>query len=215
MLRKWCSATLVGLLSSALWAGVVHAHAVVYPKAMNANSFEKFTLRVPVEKESATVKVRIEMPEGFAVSRVRPMPGWTYTVEKAADGKTLKAVTWSGGKIEPGEFQEFEFNGKTAAEPGKYAFRAFQTYADGETVEWTGPSDADRPASFVELKATAAGTDAHGQQKPAAGHAPAPAPSPAAQEPAGTGAGNMAATAAGYGGLLLGGAALVVALRRK
>lgn len=194
--------------------GVAGAHATVYPRSMNANSFEKFILRVPVEKESDTVKVRVEVPEGFTVSRVRPLAGWSCAVEKTADGKSVKAITWSGGKIAPGEFQEFEFQGKTAENPGKYAFLAYQTYADGETVNWTGPSDAQKPASVVELKAAAGTTDAHGQEKPAAPAAQpaepdAPAPAPAA------GGANPLTTAAAYGGLALGAAALLLSLRRK
>jgi uncharacterized protein YcnI len=202
----------LGLLLS--FPGFVQAHAVVYPKEMSANSYEKFTLRVPVEKESDTVKVRIEMPEGFTISRVKPVPGWTYAMEKGADGKTVKAITWSGGKIAPGEFQEFEFQGKTAAQPGKYAFPVYQTYADGETVAWTGPADAKTPASVVEVKATGAAADAHGQEKPAAQVPGTPAAPAEAAKPA-AGAAHPLTTGAAYGGLLLGAAALLVAWRRK
>ncbi|MFZ5827474.1 MAG: YcnI family protein [Bacillota bacterium] len=199
--------TIAALLLIAL-AGMAGAHAVVYPKTMNANSYEKFTLRVPAEKESDTVKVRVEMPEGFTISRVKPLPGWSYEMEKDADGKTVKAITWSGGKIAPGEFQEFEFQGKTAKDAGRYAFPVWQTYADGETVAWTGPSDANTPASVVEVKATGAAVDAHGKEQPGT---TAPAPS----EPAPGGGASPLTTAAAVGGLVLGGAALVVALRKR
>lgn len=191
-------------------ASIAGAHAVVFPRTMNADSYEKFVLRVPNEKESATTQVKVEIPEGFAVSRVKPMYGWNYEFERAEDGKTVKAITWSGGKILPGEFQEFEFNGKTAAEPGRYAFRAWQTYDDGETVEWTGPADAAKPASFVELKAAATTTDSHGAEKPA--QTPAPAPEPA---PESASASSPLTPLAAYGGLILGAAALVLALRRR
>ena len=39
-------------------------------------------------------------------------------------------------------------------EAGELAFPALQTYDDGEVVEWTGPPDADTPASIVEIGAT-------------------------------------------------------------
>ncbi|HYF93035.1 MAG TPA: YcnI family protein [Symbiobacteriaceae bacterium] len=197
--------------------GVVWAHAVVYPKTINANSYEKFTVRVPTEKETDTVKVRVEVPEGFAVSRVKPLPGWTYEMEKSADGKVVKAIIWSGGKIAPGEFQEFEFQGKSAQSPGKYAFPIHQTYAGGQTVAWTGPSDAQTPASVVEVQATGAAVDDHGQQKPAAQvpNTPAPAPAPAPAAPAAPQGGSPITTTAAYAGVALGAVALLVALRKR
>lgn len=217
-MRQRFAALFVAVAMLLALPGVAGAHAVVFPTSMNANSYEKFTLRVPVEKESATVSIKVEVPEGFLVSRVKPLAGWTYTVEKSADGKSVKAITWSGGQILPGEFQEFEFQGKTAENPGKYAFKAYQTYADGETVNWTGPSDAKTPASVVELKAAAAGTDAHGQEKAAQPAAQAPAetaPAPATTAPAAAGGANPMTTAAAYGGLALGAIALLLALRRR
>jgi len=212
MLRKVAAYTALIMTMLLALPAVVQAHVTVAPKAINASSYEVFTLRVPTEKESDTVKVRVEVPEGFAVSRVKPMPGWTYVMEKSADGKTVKAIAWSGGKIAPGEFQEFQFQGKSAANAGKYAFPAFQTYANGETVAWSGPSDAQTPASIVEVKATGGGVDAHGQEKPAAPATPAPVAT--ATPPVETRS-NPYTAAAAYGGLVLGAAALLVALLKR
>lgn len=222
-MRTQVISLLVAIMAVLAFPSIAGAHAVVYPKQANANSYEKFMLRVPNEKSSATIRVKVEMPEGWAISRVKPVPGWSYTFEKSADGKTVKAITWSGGKILDGEFQEFEFNGKTANNPGTYAFRAWQTYEDGETVEWTGAADAPKPASFVQLVASAAQTDAHGHTntEPKPGTAPAPAtPAPGANQPAAPVAAEPTAanplnTAAAWGGLVLGAGALLVALRRK
>ncbi len=202
-------------------AAVASAHAVVFPKQATANSYEKFALRVPAEKDVPTVKVRVEIPEGFAISRVQPLPGWKYEFERAADG-TVKAIVWSGGEIGATEFQEFVFQGKTPKDPGKFAFRAWQTYKNGEVAEWTGPSDAKTPASVVEIVPGAAQTDAHGAQQPAAPApatpapaTPAPAtPAPAAAESAQPAGGGFTPVAA-YGGLALGALALVLTLRRR
>lgn len=196
--------------------GLALAHATVSPKTVNANSYEKFVLRVPSEKASDTVKVRIEVPEGFAVSRVKPLAGWTYEFEKSADGATVKAIVWSGGKIGPTEFQEFEFQGKSAEKPGKYAFPVVQTYASGEVVNWTGPSDAQTPASFVEVQAAAGGTDAHGvttAPAPTTTTAPASSPTPAAPAPAASAAKPNNAVA--YTALGLAAVALALSLRRR
>ncbi|HEY3367884.1 MAG TPA: YcnI family protein [Symbiobacteriaceae bacterium] len=219
MLRKTALAMLMTLMMLVAVSGIASAHAVVYPKTAVSNSYQAFALRVPTEKEVPTIQLRVEMPADFAVSRVRPLPGWTYAVEKTADGKAIKAITWTGGKILPGEYQDFEFQGKTAANPGKYAFRAFQTYADGETVEWTGPADAKTPASIVEVVAGVTTTDAHGQEQ-AIDHKPtgAPATPPGAPATAPTSApagSNPWTAAAAYGGFVLAVAALLVAFWRR
>jgi len=38
--------------------------------------------------------------------------------------------------------------------------RAFQTYADGEVVQWTGPEGSKRPASATQLTTRSAGGSA-------------------------------------------------------
>lgn len=215
-MRRTPTVLLLAFAFVLLMATVASAHAVVYPQQAKADSYEKFALRVPTEKDVATTKVRVEIPAGWAISRVQPLPGWTYQMEKDAKG-SVTAITWSGGEIGPAEFQEFVFQGKTPKDPGKYAFRAIQTYKDGSVVEWTGPADAKTPASQVEVVAAGATTDAHGQTTPAPAAQTAPAtsaqPAPAAQAAPASGGGFTPVAA--YGGLLLGALALVLSLVRR
>src|SRR3954447_25251017 len=84
-------------------AGVAWAHVVVTPKEAPAGSYQKFSVSVPTEKDIPTTGVRVEVPEGFTVTGVQPVPGWQHEFEK--DGGVVKTITWSGGKIEPEEFQ--------------------------------------------------------------------------------------------------------------
>lgn len=213
MIRKSMRVLAYAIICVLAIAGVASAHAVVYPRTATADSFEKFSVRVPSEKESPTVKVRVEFPAEFAISRVQPVPGWTYAMEKSADGTAVTAITWSGGQIGPTELQEFVFQGKTPKNPGNYAFKIYQTYADGETVAWTGPSDAKTPASLVAIVAAPSTTDAHGAPT-APTSTPTPTTAAPASQPAASGSSPWT-TGAAYGGLVLGLAALVVALRRK
>lgn len=192
-------ALLVGL------QGIAAAHAVVYPKQVTAGSYEKFSLRVPNEKEIPTTKVKVEIPAGFTVSRVQPLPGWTYTFTKDASGN-VTAIEWTGGEIGATEFQEFVMSGKAPSEAGKVSWKAYQTYKDGTVVAWTGPSDAQTPASIVEVVAGTGTTDGHG-------HATAPEAKPATEAKA-EGA-SSASNWAGWGGLGLGAIALLVALFKK
>jgi uncharacterized protein YcnI len=136
------------------------AHVVVSPEEVAAGGYETLTVSVPTEKEVPTTKIRVEVPEGFLLSGVQPVPGWEYAFEE--DGGVVTAVTWSGGEIGPREFQQFLVQAQAPEEPGEYPWKAFQTYEDGSVVEWTGPPDAEEPASVVVV--VPSGTDEHGAQ---------------------------------------------------
>ena len=77
------------------------------------------------------------------------MPGWEHTFEE--DGGVVTAVTFSGGEIRPQEFQQFLVQAQAPEQPGKYSWKAIQTYDDGSVVEWTAPPDSEEPASVVEV----------------------------------------------------------------
>jgi uncharacterized protein YcnI len=131
------------------------AHVVVSPEEVAAGDYETLTVSVPTEKEVPTTKIRVEVPEGFLLSGVQPVPGWEYAFEE--DGGVITAVTWSGGEIGPREFQQFLVQAQAPEEPGEYPWRAIQTYGDGSVVEWTGPPDAEEPASVVEVVPSGSG----------------------------------------------------------
>ncbi len=173
--------------------GVAWAHVRLVPEEVPADSFQVLTVRVPTEKDVPTTEVRVEVPEGFTISRVKPVPGWEYEFEEEAG--VVSAITWSGGEIGATEFQEFDIQGKTPEEAGEYPWRAFQTYEDGSVVEWVGPEDAEEPASVV----TVAEGDHHGAATQ--GSNPEEASSAGAITPV-----------AAYSGLGVGALALVAAL---
>ena len=135
---------------------VAAAHVGVNPGEVPPDTSQVFAVRVPTERNEPTVAVRVEFPPGLTVSRFQPKPGWTYEVEKDSSGKTV-AVTWSGGRIGPDEYDEFVFIGRTPKETGALVFNAYQTYGSGEVVEWTGPSDGEKPAPTVEVRPAPSG----------------------------------------------------------
>ncbi|PWK15894.1 YcnI family protein [Tumebacillus permanentifrigoris] len=160
------------LLTAALtWTTTASAHVTVWPKETTTGAYEKYTVRVPVEKDVNTTKVRVEFPAGVKVSTVEPMTGWDYAYEKNADG-TNKAITWTAtaGGIKAGEFMEFNFVGANPKEAGsgKLVWKAFQTYTDNSVVEWTGEEGSKTPASVTTIHAgTTAGHDDHSDDKKA------------------------------------------------
>jgi uncharacterized protein YcnI len=136
-------------------ASVANAHVRVLPEEVPADSFEVFTVRVPTEKDIPTTEIRVEVPEGFTVSRVEPVSGWDYELEEEAG--VVRAITWSGGEIGETEFRQFNVQGKTPEEPGEYPWNAYQTYEDGEVVEWIGTENSEEPASVIRVAEGARG----------------------------------------------------------
>jgi periplasmic copper chaperone A len=147
MLRR----TIVPLMGAALiFTPAAAAHVTINPDAVPADSFARFDLRVPNEREDAsTTKVAVKLPEGLVEVSFEHKQGWKRSV-------TMKTVTWRGGKIGPGEFDEFGLSAKVPDEPGtKLTFPAVQTYSNGEVVRWISAPDADEPAPQVTLEAAA------------------------------------------------------------
>jgi len=158
---------LVPLAAAALaLAPAAAAHVTVNPNEVPADSFSRFAVRVPNERPNAdTVKVTLQLPEGLFFVSFQPKEGWTRTVtmetldrpaevfgEKVTE--RIATVTWEGGSIAPGEFDEFGISAKVPNAPGRaLVFPAVQTYANGEVVRWIGPPDADEPAPRVTLAA--------------------------------------------------------------
>jgi uncharacterized protein YcnI len=139
-------------------AGTSWAHVVVTPEEVVAEEYATLTVTVPTEKDMPTTEVRVEVPEGFTVSGMQPVPGWEYEFEE--DGGLITSVTWSGREIGPREFQQFLLSAQAPEEPGEYPWRAFQTYEDGSVVEWTGPPDAEEPAPVIVV-GSAGGAKGH------------------------------------------------------
>jgi uncharacterized protein YcnI len=114
------------------------AHVSVNPSTAAEGSFSKLTFRVPNESDTAsTTSVQVVMPDGLEGVRTRALPGWTIDVERSGD--TVTSVTWSGGEIAPGEFEEFDISVGPIPEADSLVFRAVQTYSDGEVVRWIDP----------------------------------------------------------------------------
>jgi uncharacterized protein YcnI len=148
------------------------AHVTLQPDTAPADGFTRLDVRVPNERDdAATVKVDVQLPPGFAFVSYEPKPGWKVEVkrEKAEQpieveggfevDEEIRQITWSGGRIGPGEFVDFGLSLRMpAGEAGdKLTFKALQTYDDGDVVRWIGPEDADEPAPVVTLTAAASG----------------------------------------------------------
>jgi uncharacterized protein YcnI len=125
------------------------AHAVVFPRQSTTGAYEKYVLRVPNEKAIATTRVELHFPAGLRVTSFAEVPGWQLEVVTDS-AKAITAAIWTG-TLPPQRFIEFPFVAANPKTDTKLEWPAYQTYADGERVEWTGPEGSKRPASVTAI----------------------------------------------------------------
>jgi uncharacterized protein YcnI len=152
-------ATLFAVVLTLVVTSLAFAHAVVYPKTSKVGAYEKYVLRVPNEKATATLRVEIRFPAGLRVTSFGDVPGWQIEV-LTDSAKRIVGAVWTGS-LPPQRFVEFPFVGANPKAATKLVWPVYQTYAEGARVEWTGAEGWKSPASVTTVEAAAA-TDASG-----------------------------------------------------
>lgn len=157
------------------------AHVTLNPSEWEAGGFARFAVRVPNERDNAdTIELTVQFPESVISASFQPVPGWDRTVKMVQLDEPIEeegeepiteridTVTWSGGSIAPGEFQEFGVSFRVPETVGEdLAFPSVQTYSNDEVVRWIGPPDSEAPAPLVAVtappgEAAAAGDEEQG-----------------------------------------------------
>lgn len=214
------------------------AHVTVQPNTAPKGGYTTVDFKVPNERDNAsTVKIEVNLPTGHPIASVsiQPVPGWTAKVTtaklatpiKSDDGTIDQAVTkitWSGGKIEPGQFQQFPVSlGPLPSDTDSLAFKTLQTYSSGEIVRWietpqAGQAEPQNPAPALKLTAP----QDEGADTATATGTPAPAPASdskgTAQASSGGSGSDGTARALGVAGIVVGAAGVgfgILAGRRR
>jgi uncharacterized protein YcnI len=130
------------------------AHAVVFPRESTPGAYEKYVLRVPNEKSVPTTKVELRFPSEVRVVSFGDVAGWTLDVQTDSAQRVVGAI-WSG-TLPPQRFVELPFVAVNPRTDARLVWPAYQTYADGERVAWTGPEDAKTPASATVIQSGSA-----------------------------------------------------------
>ncbi|MDI5971454.1 YcnI family protein [Streptomyces sp. SL13] len=213
-------------------AGPAFAHVTVDPTSAAKGSYSTISFKVPNEEEGVdTTKVQVFFPadEPLASVETQPVAGWTTTVTKVKlakplttdDGQVTEAVssiTWSGGHLAPGQFQQFPVSmGPLPANAGSLTFKALQTYGKNQIVRWIdiarpGAAEPAHPAPTLTLTAADAASGPASSASPAAATAPAQASAAAGK------GGDTTARVLGVVGIVLGAAGVgygVLAGRRR
>jgi periplasmic copper chaperone A len=198
-----------------VFAAPAAAHVTITPTSAQQGGSANVSFNVPNEENSSTtVKVEINFPPDAPVVGVvvRPVPGWTETVENTKlatpitndDGdqvtEAVSKITFTaspGAAIRPGEFQQFVISIDPLPKTSRMVFKAVQYYANGDIVRWIDlpnpGAEPDHPAPVLTLSAASSDSPA------------------AAATITTTGSGNSAAVL-GLLGLVAGVSALVVSI---
>ena len=159
MSRRWTWRPMRVSAVSALLATLVPvaalAHAVVYPRSSPPGAYERYVLRVPNEKATATTRVELEFPANVRIISFADVPGWSVEAVTDSAGRIIRAV-WTG-TLPPQRFVELPFIAVNPTAETQLVWPAHQTYADGERVAWTGPEESESPASVTTIGAAESG----------------------------------------------------------
>jgi uncharacterized protein YcnI len=218
-------AATIGLL-----AAPAGAHVTVDPSEAEQGGRATLTFRVPNESDTAsTISLEVNVPEDVVIPslRVKPVPGWTAEVEYRTlaapipdeDGdisESVSKVTWTGGAIGPGEYEEFDVSvGPLPEDVDAIAFPVIQTYDDGDVARWIEETpengeEPDRPAPVLALTAATADDDGAGAEPAATdGASEGAATATDADDDGGSDALAIVALVVGGLGVVLGALALV------
>jgi uncharacterized protein YcnI len=164
-----CTAAAV-TLGASFGATAASAHVVVEGEGVKGGN-ASILFRVPTESDTAsTTQLVVQMPKDHPLGSVRPQtkPGWTATVTTRTIDEPVEVfgepvtevvdtITWTGGKIAPGEFDTFGVRvGPLPEDADELVFPAIQSYDDGSKAEWIelveeGAEEPEHPAPVLKL----------------------------------------------------------------
>ena len=129
------------------------AHIRIAPTESASGAREKYTMRVPNEKQVNSSKIEGEFPAGLDIYDFEFKPGWKIDFKKDDKGKIIGA-TWTG-TLHPYEFIEFGMLGINPKESKDLVWKFVQYYDDGNKEEFTGPVGSRLPSPVTNLKPAA------------------------------------------------------------
>ena len=141
---------LLGTILAIVPSALLFAHITIWPKESAPGARERYTMRVPNEKQVATVRIEGEFPAELNVYDFEFKPGWKIDFKKDDKGKITGATRT--GKIAPYEFVEFGMLGLNPKEGSSLTWKFVQFYEDGMKEEFTGPVGSRYPSPVVTLK---------------------------------------------------------------
>jgi uncharacterized protein YcnI len=137
------------------WAATAWGHVDVVPRQSIAKRWETYTLRVPTEMATATVKLQVIVPAAFEIEMVEHRQDWQIDTVRDAQG-LVREMVWSGGRVPPQTFDEFKFMARNPAEPALYRWEMTQVDESGESAKWTAQTQILAPEQIGSQQAAEA-----------------------------------------------------------
>lgn len=175
--RRVTTAGALAATSVVLCAGPAFAHVSVDPESAAPGDYSVVNFKVPNERDDAsTTKLEISLPADHPIASVmpQPVPGWDIKVTESKLDKPIEVhgekvkeavtkITWTGGEVKKGEFQQFPVSmGELPEDADQLVFKALQTYDDDEVVRWIEEPKEGQPEPenvAPVLKLTQAGAE--------------------------------------------------------
>ncbi|MBI4421653.1 MAG: DUF1775 domain-containing protein [Gemmatimonadetes bacterium] len=137
-------------------ARAAFAQVAIYPPTTTPATWERFAVRVVNQTDTPTVAVRVEVPQAVTIMGVDGGRMWPFRMTPGTDS-TPQHIEWRGGPIRKGEFREFAFLGRLAADARQedLVFPMRIERASGSVVEWRRGRGENYAAPRVEVLGTA------------------------------------------------------------
>ncbi len=153
------------------------AHVTVKPSEVGVGERVNFAVSVPTEEDTPTVQVRLVIPNGLQSVRPNVKPGWNIEIKTKPEGmkddtvntgeeapRLVTEIIWSGGSIPADQRDEFMFSAQVPAEEAVIAWKAYQTYSNGDVVAWE--NDPNIVAEHTENNPPKEGEGNHNALRP-------------------------------------------------
>ena len=122
------------------------AHVTVEPRESKPLVAEKYTVRVPSQGTSPTMRVELLVPDGVTVLNIGEVRDGHH--EATRTGDVITKITWTK-TIPLWQFADFVFVARNPA-AGQLTWRSREYYADGRSAEWTSTTRIIPPPPAAE-----------------------------------------------------------------
>ena len=164
-------AAALGAASALASATIAFAHITLENRQAAVGASYKAVLRVPHGCDgSATVAIRVRIPEGYLDVKPMPKPGWKLDVVRGKYAKPMSVrgtavnegvteVDWSGGNLPDADYDEFVLTGyiSEAAPAGQTMYFAVVQDCEKGINRWieipaAGTPEPAEPAAGLKLQ---------------------------------------------------------------
>lgn len=142
---------LAALTALLLVQTAVFAHVTIAPRESGTGAEQRYTVRVPTERDTPTVRIEAKFPDELFVASVDAKNGWRVETTVAPDGRIVSAV-WSGGRIAPHESDAFTIVARNPARETTLVWDVVQLHEDGTRAEWIGAQGSRNPAPITIIR---------------------------------------------------------------